>query len=79
MTAIRRTNYIPPRAPSWRRVQRSDSTDFYKKCLAAGLGASVELEIWPRMWHCFQQYAEGCGAAEGDTTETAPQPLMEAV
>ena len=34
--------------------QRSDSTDFYEKCVAAGV-TDVELEVWPRMWHCFQQ------------------------
>jgi hypothetical protein len=67
-------------------VQRSDSTDFYESCLAAGLtSADVELEVWPRMWHCFQQYAEGCGVAAeggGDAAAAAaaaaqPKPLME--
>ena len=31
-----------------------------------------------RMWHCFHQYAEGAGVADGDTT-TDPKPMMEAL
>jgi acetyl esterase/lipase len=60
-----------------RCLQRSDSTDFYDRCLAAGR-SDVELEVWPRMWHCFQQYSEGCGVA-ADDVDTSPQPLREAV
>ena len=56
---------------------RSDSTSFYASCVAAGV-ADVELEVWPRMWHCFHEYVEGAGVADGDTT-TTPEPLMEAL
>jgi hypothetical protein len=40
-------------------VMLSDSVDFGKKAQAAG--ASVEVQVYPRMWHCFHRFSEGCG------------------
>ena len=34
-------------------------------------GVSVTLEVFPRMWHDFVMYSEGCGGE-------SPQPLKEA-
>ena len=58
----------------------SDSTEFAKRCAAAGVGGRVELEVWPRLWHCFHQYSEGCGLADGAPQGAPPpKPLQEAV
>mmetsp|Transcript_71326 Transcript_71326/g.225340 ORF Transcript_71326/g.225340 Transcript_71326/m.225340 type:complete len:229 (-) Transcript_71326:114-800(-) len=51
-------------------VMQSDAVDFAKKAKAAG--SPVEVRVWPRMWHVFTQYTEGCGG-EGAV------PLEEAV
>mmetsp|Transcript_19222 Transcript_19222/g.50563 ORF Transcript_19222/g.50563 Transcript_19222/m.50563 type:complete len:358 (+) Transcript_19222:185-1258(+) len=51
-------------------VMLSDSVEFGKKACASG--SPVEVHVWPRMWHTFTQYSEGCG---GDDAE----PLQEAV
>lgn len=40
-------------------VMRSDAVDFAEKARAAG--SPVEVVVWPRMWHTFTQYTEGCG------------------
>lgn len=40
-------------------VMLSDSTDFGEKAAAAG--SSVEVKVYPRMWHCFNRFSEGCG------------------
>lgn len=52
---------------------RSDSIEFVKRLRDDGVNA--ELEVWPRMWHCFHMYAEGCG---GLGPSAAPCPLREA-
>ena len=49
----------------------SDSVDFVRNAKAAGV-RGVELEVWPRMWHCFQQYAEGCGLPDDAPAGTTP-------
>merc|ERR1740123_673054 len=51
-------------------VMLSDSVDFGQKARAAG--SPVSVVVWPRMWHTFTQYSEGCG---GDNA----QPLQEAL
>lgn len=40
-------------------VMLSDSVDFGAKARAAG--SPVEVTVWPRMWHCFERFSEGCG------------------
>lgn len=40
-------------------VMLSDSVDFGVKARAAG--SPVEVTVWPRMWHCFERFSEGCG------------------
>jgi len=49
-------------------VMLSDSEDFAAKAQAAG--TAVQLTVYPKMWHVFTQYSEGCGSGE---------PLIEAV
>jgi acetyl esterase/lipase len=51
-------------------VMLNDSVDFGQKATAAG--SPVTVVVWPRMWHTFTQYTEGCG---GDDAE----PLQEAL
>jgi len=51
-------------------VMRSDSVEFGKKAVAAG--SPVDVRVWPRMWHTFTHYTEGCHG-EGS------QPLKEAL
>jgi len=51
-------------------VMLNDSVDFGQKARAAG--SPVTVVVWPRMWHTFTQYTEGCG---GDDA----QPLQEAL
>lgn len=50
-------------------VMQSDSVDFGKKARAAS--SPVEVHVWPRMWHTFTQYSEGCGGQDA-------VPLQEA-
>lgn len=40
-------------------VMLSDAVDFGVKARAAG--SPVEVVVWPRMWHCFERFSEGCG------------------
>mmetsp|Transcript_141006 Transcript_141006/g.243716 ORF Transcript_141006/g.243716 Transcript_141006/m.243716 type:complete len:625 (-) Transcript_141006:28-1902(-) len=40
-------------------VMLSDSVDFGTKAQAAG--SPVEVQVYPRMWHCFHRFSEGCG------------------
>lgn len=40
-------------------VMLSDSVDFGLKAKAAG--SPVQVTVWPRMWHCFERFSEGCG------------------
>mmetsp|Transcript_31841 Transcript_31841/g.90855 ORF Transcript_31841/g.90855 Transcript_31841/m.90855 type:complete len:405 (-) Transcript_31841:102-1316(-) len=49
-------------------VMLSDSVDFAAKAKRAG--SPVEVTVWPRMWHTFTQFSEGCGG---------PEPLQEAL
>merc|ERR1712073_68023 len=51
-------------------VMLSDSVEFHKKAVAAG--SNVKVNVWPRMWHVFTQYSEGCGGENA-------QPLKEAL
>uniref|UniRef100_A0A7S4UYZ6 Alpha/beta hydrolase fold-3 domain-containing protein n=1 Tax=Alexandrium monilatum TaxID=311494 RepID=A0A7S4UYZ6_9DINO len=51
-------------------VLLSDSVDFGEKAAAAG--SPVEVTVWPRMWHSFTLYSEGCGGPDA-------KPLREAV
>ena len=55
-------------------ILRSDSVEFAARAREAG--AACELEVWPRMWHCFHQFSEGCAA--GDTSGRV-KPLEEAL
>jgi len=54
-------------------VMLSDSVDFAEKAKAAG--TPVELEVWPRMWHTFTQYSEGCGLALEEPPEEPTKAL----
>mmetsp|Transcript_102479 Transcript_102479/g.182051 ORF Transcript_102479/g.182051 Transcript_102479/m.182051 type:complete len:603 (+) Transcript_102479:136-1944(+) len=49
-------------------VMLSDSVDFARKAEAAG--SNVEVKVYPRMWHCFHRFSEGCGTGV---------PLQEAI
>lgn len=40
-------------------VMLSEAVDFARKAQAAG--SPVEAKVWPRMWHCFNRFSEGCG------------------
>jgi acetyl esterase/lipase len=40
-------------------VMLSDAVDFGAKAQAAG--SPVEVKVYPRMWHCFNRFTEGCG------------------
>jgi len=40
-------------------VMLSDAVDFGKKSCTAG--SPVEVVVYPRMWHCFHRFSEGCG------------------
>jgi len=40
-------------------VMMSDTLDVARRALA--VGGDVTLRIYPRMWHCFPMYIEGCG------------------
>eukprot|EP00746_Dinoflagellata_sp_MGD_P045427 gnl/MRDRNA2_/MRDRNA2_211292_c0_seq1.p1 gnl/MRDRNA2_/MRDRNA2_211292_c0~~gnl/MRDRNA2_/MRDRNA2_211292_c0_seq1.p1 ORF type:complete len:262 (-),score=50.68 gnl/MRDRNA2_/MRDRNA2_211292_c0_seq1:334-1035(-) len=51
-------------------VMLSDSVEFAKKAKAAG--SPVEVTVWPRMWHTFTQFSEGCGGPDA-------KPLNEAL
>mmetsp|Transcript_93823 Transcript_93823/g.201441 ORF Transcript_93823/g.201441 Transcript_93823/m.201441 type:complete len:629 (-) Transcript_93823:73-1959(-) len=54
-------------------VMLSDSVDFAKKARAAG--SQVSLHVFPRMWHCFHRFSEGCGT--GVPLEEGTQALKE--
>ena len=40
-------------------------------CCHVQVGVAVTLEVFPRMWHDFVMYSEGCGGED-------PKPLREA-
>lgn len=48
----------------------SDAVEFGKKARSAG--SPVDVHVWPRMWHVFTQYSEGCGIPNA-------KPLQEAI
>merc|ERR1712087_425808 len=50
-------------------VMLSDAVDFGSKAKEAR--SPVEVIIWPRMWHTFSQYTEGCGGADAVPLEPA--------
>jgi len=50
-------------------VMQSDAVEFGRKAKAAG--SPVEVHVWPRMWHVFTQYTEGCGGPDAVPLEEA--------
>lgn len=56
-------------------VMLSDAVDFAKKANAAG--SPVEATVWPRMWHTFTQFSEGCGGDDAQPLDEALQALKQ--
>uniref|UniRef100_A0A7S0ASV7 Alpha/beta hydrolase fold-3 domain-containing protein n=1 Tax=Pyrodinium bahamense TaxID=73915 RepID=A0A7S0ASV7_9DINO len=56
-------------------VLLSDSVEFGKK--AAASGSPVEVIVWPRMWHSFTLYSEGCGGAGAEPLQEALDALRQ--
>lgn len=56
-------------------VMLDDSVVFGEK--ARGVGSPVDVKVWPRMWHVFQMYSEGCGGPNKQCLEEALQSITE--
>eukprot|EP00927_Polykrikos_kofoidii_P061661 TRINITY_DN56496_c0_g1_i1.p1 TRINITY_DN56496_c0_g1~~TRINITY_DN56496_c0_g1_i1.p1 ORF type:complete len:357 (-),score=43.09 TRINITY_DN56496_c0_g1_i1:99-1169(-) len=54
-------------------VMLSDAVDFGKKATKAG--SPVTVKVWPRMWHTFAQYSEGCGGEDAEPLREALEAL----
>ena len=56
-------------------VMLSESTELAERARAAG--ADVTLSIYPRMWHVFVQYTEGCQQKDGVVVVEAEDAIEE--
>jgi len=56
-------------------VMLSDSVDFERRARAAG--SPVSFTVWPRMWHTFTQFTEGCGGENARPLEEALAALRQ--
>merc|ERR1711865_264800 len=56
-------------------VMLSDAVEFAKKAVAAG--SPVDVRVWPRMWHVFTMYQEGCGCSDAKPLEHAIEAVRQ--